>query len=598
VGDTLDIHQLLGFVLLLTLTGGCASKGSDPHSPAVSTAPGSALSTDAGCAAVPASGEAPLIDDFGDGDTRLVAADGRAGAWFFYNDATSGQQAHALEDDAGNPALHVTSSEWTTWGSGVGVPLAASSTAQRTCPYDAQVYSGVQFRAKGVGRVRVRLASPESTPVAEGGACTLPGNDCFDWPGVSLDLEPAWRVYTLPFCQFRPEGWSSAGFELDPSRLSAVHFMLQSGSDVDFWVDDLTFTTATAELVAEAGAAGCAALCPLAAAPAAARFEPESSYLPLTGGLELHTFEQESTRCGPLTRRYLSFVPATLEKESTAPIVIALHGSGANAESMQDLQTRGRLDELAERDGVIVIYGNAAPGASSSADTRVTNTGSWRQEMYDDEEVDDVEYLNLVLSDLKRRGVIRGDNHLYLTGLSNGGGMVLAAARKLPERVSGIAAFMPFDGNKPLPIPDLQTALLSRVLFAYSVTDPGLPAGYVEVLSQLPAHWAAALGIPATTLTQASSEPLPDRVTEGDGYTGTNAIALGTRDSGASQLEYVHSARDARVRTLVFDHAGHFWPTPVGDTEDWILDRWGFRNQDLDGADALWEFFELGDAGP
>jgi poly(3-hydroxybutyrate) depolymerase len=275
---------------------------------------------------------------------------------------------------------------------------------------------------------------------------------------------------------------------------------------------------------------------------------------------------------------------------------MALHGSGANAESMQDLQARGRLDKLAERDGVIIVYGNAAPGASSSADPHNPNSGSWRQAYFDDGEVDDVEYLRMILADLKQRRVINGNNPLYLTGISNGGGMVLRAGRELANRVTGIAPFMPFDGITPAPVPDLSTATLNRVLFAYANEDPGLGPNYTATLSQLPQQWAAALGIPADGVASTLAQTLPDTISEGNSYTGTNSVALRTRDSRPSQVDYVHPSADARVRTLIFDHAGHFWPTPTADTESWILDRWGFRNQDLDGADALWAFFELGRA--
>jgi len=537
-----------------------------------------------------------LIDDFNDGNTQLVAADGRAGAWYFYDDRTNGEQTHNVAVVDGNTALHVTSSKWTTWGSGFGATLAPASNQTRACAYDASAYSGLEFRAKGSGHVRLRLPTPKTTPVAEGGTCTLEGDACYDWPGVWFDLEPDWRVYKLPFCMLRPEGWTAGSQELDLSQISAVHFLLKEGLDVDFWLDDVSFTQADPALSADAAAASCALPCPLEAAPRTARFTPEHTYLPLTGGLELHTFEQDSVRCGPLTRRYLSFVPQALKQDSAAPILIALHGSGANAESMQDLQARGRLDALAQRDGVIVIYGNAAPGASSSADPTNPNSGSWRQAYFDDGEVDDVEYLRMILADLKRRRVTNGENRLYLTGVSNGGGMVLRAGRELAARVTGIAPFMPFDGISPLPVPDLQTATLKRVLFAYANQDPGLGPNYTATLSQLPEQWATALGIPADVISIAAPMLLPNTVSEGSSYTGTNSIALRTRDSSPSQLDYVHPAADARVRTLIFDHAGHFWPTPKGDTEAWILDRWGFRNQDLDAAEALWAFFELGSA--
>src|SRR5690606_36498268 len=146
-----------------------------------------------------------------------------------------------------------------------------------------------------------------------------------------------------------------------------------------------------------------------------------------------------------------------------------------NAESHADVITRGSLDALARERGFIVVYGNAAPGAGTSADPTFPNTGTWQQTSFDDGQVDGGQYLWLVLDDLRTRGVSSGDNPLYLSGLSNGVGMVLEAARRYPDRVTGVAAFMPFAGLEPADIPDLQNSQLDRVLIAYSMADPGLP---------------------------------------------------------------------------------------------------------------------------
>lgn len=83
--------------------------------------------------------------------------------------------------------------------------------------------------------------------------------------------------------------------------------------------------------------------------------------------------------------------------------------------------------------------------------------------------VDDVDYLLRVLADLEARGVTKGDNPVYLAGLSNGGGMILEAAKRAPERFAGIAPFMAFDGYDPSPVPDLGGSGLTKVFFAYSL---------------------------------------------------------------------------------------------------------------------------------
>ena len=71
--------------------------------------------------------------------------------------------------------------------------------------------------------------------------------------------------------------------------------------------------------------------------------------------------------------------------------------------------------------------------------------------------------------------------------------------------------------------------------------------------------------------------------------------ARSTRDSRAIAYDMSDAALNAALRIVVMDHAGHFWPHPGGESFDWALDHWGFRNQDFDAADLVWGFFSSGD---
>ena len=168
--------------------------------------------------------------------------------------------------------------------------------------------------------------------------------------------------------------------------------------------------------------------------------------------------------------------------------------------------------------------------------------------------------------------------------------MALEAARRVPRRLSGVAALMPYDGNPPEPVPDLTGTRLERVLIAYTHGDPAMPDRYHETMALQPARWAAAMGLSAAAIAAPQRTVLPDRFVEGEGYRGASAVALATRDSHVTQLDLLGPDGTHRVRVLVMDHAGHFWPNPTQFTEEWVLTQYGFRNQDFDAADAVWEF--------
>jgi poly(3-hydroxybutyrate) depolymerase len=326
-------------------------------------------------------------------------------------------------------------------------------------------------------------------------------------------------------------------------------------------------------------------------APPEARYEPDRLADAPAPGLTLHLFEQETKTCGRVTRRYVSYVPRALGPRAGAPVVIVLHGQGASAEAMMTFQTRGVFNALADQDGFVVVYGNGLPSAFDIAG--LANSGRWRSEYTDDgATVDEVGYLARIVEDLTARAVIAGGNDVYLVGQSNGGGMALSAARQRPDAYAGVAAFMPFVGFSPSPPADLTRARLHRVMLAYSEGDPALPPGYASaVLVPLARGWAHALGVSDRDLEAPLETALPDTVKEGRerGGAADGDVVQATRESTVKRLDL--RANKAALRQLVFDHAGHFWPTPAYADPPALVEEYGLRNQDVDGARETWRFF-------
>jgi poly(3-hydroxybutyrate) depolymerase len=244
---------------------------------------------------------------------------------------------------------------------------------------------------------------------------------------------------------------------------------------------------------------------------------------------------------------------------------------------------------LAERDGFIVVYGNAAPGVATVAER--PNGGGFRKDGSGQNQIDDFAYLQKIIADLVARGALSGKNPVFLSGLSDGGGLAHLAALHDPTRYRGIAELMPYPGST-VPMPPANGGFgLRRVLLGYSLTDPGMPAGYATLLAPLGPAWAAALGLSLEQQSAPRMSALPDRVHEGADYRGTLSNALRTRDSHAEQLDYGSDPAGAQVRVLRFDHAGHLWPTANPPDREQELAEFGFRNQDIDMSDVVWEFF-------
>ncbi|MET0412876.1 MAG: hypothetical protein ABW217_16340, partial [Polyangiaceae bacterium] len=140
----------------------------------------------------------------------------------------------------------------------------------------------------------------------------------------------------------------------------------------------------------------------------------------LLAGLAAQAVEQTTARCGVLQRRYLSYVPPSLPRRSSVPVLLVLHGAGDDAESLWKLQTRRRFDELASRNSFIVIYASALPLGAAAPNERRWHSGG-------DAAIDDERYLQLIVADLRRRELIAGSNDVYLVGHAEGAVMALQA---------------------------------------------------------------------------------------------------------------------------------------------------------------------------
>ncbi|HEX2871681.1 MAG TPA: PHB depolymerase family esterase [Polyangiaceae bacterium] len=575
--------------LLLTHCGGTstngtprapeAAPGGTPRCPATASAPPSVLD----CSAV-AGGAEPRVDDFNDGDMLLPSNEQRVGEWYRFTDETTGCATLGVEKGDASPALHFSGGGFRAWGAGFGTALAWSNAAGGLCAYDASAYSGVRFRAKGNANLRLNVASRASAFVSKGGTCA-DSEGCFDQHGRSINLAPDFQTFEVAFCSLTQVGFGVPLGKLDATQITNLNFLVRTKGNFDVWVDDL-------ELIPwQSGQPRtCAALCPSDELPPGVRPRPTSTTLDERAtGVRLSTFDQPTNDCGPITRRYLSYVPKQLAPKSDAPVVIVLHGLGADAETMRQYITLGRFEGLADRDGFVVVYGNAAPSAATVAER--PNGGGFRKAPSTTAQVDDFAYLDMIIADLVTKGTLGGKNPVFLAGLSDGGGLAHMAALNAPTRFRGIAEIMPYPGPKVLLPPARAGFTLQRVLVAYSETDPGMEAGYPEQLATLGPAWAAALRLSADAQRSPRATALPNAVKEGAGYRGTAPNAKRTLDSRVEQLDFGSASTGPRVRVLRFDHAGHLWPVANPPDREQEITEFGFRNQDLDMSEVVWEFF-------
>jgi hypothetical protein len=199
-----------------------------------------------------------MIDDMEDGDGSILAAPGRNGAWYSYNDLnegkdTTGHQTPAamtpgfpMADltparDQSTKAAETSGGAFTGWGAGIGFDLNNDGTTKSA--YDASQYTGITFYARsatGPGQLRVNVQDAQTAP--EGGICDKTATKgCNDHRGSSISLTTDWKQFTLPFASMKTLnfGQQFPTFMLD--KLYAIQFQVGTNVNFDFFIDDIGF---------------------------------------------------------------------------------------------------------------------------------------------------------------------------------------------------------------------------------------------------------------------------------------------------------------------------------------------------------------------
>jgi hypothetical protein len=190
-----------------------------------------------------------LLDDFEDGDNKLFKGFHREGWWHTATDNTEGSTIHppgtfAAEllgegesSKENRYAAHFKAAGQTQWGAVWGTSLNWVKSGVR-CPFNAQTFAGIKFRAKGPGTVRVSFNMPETVPKDQGGTCT---EGCYDAYGKPILLSETWEEYLVRWEKLQQGGWG-AEVRFDRTRLVALNFSADPKSlPIDFWIDDLEF---------------------------------------------------------------------------------------------------------------------------------------------------------------------------------------------------------------------------------------------------------------------------------------------------------------------------------------------------------------------
>ena len=308
------------------------------------------------------------------------------------------------------------------------------------------------------------------------------------------------------------------------------------------------------------------------------------------GPADLRAGDYERPVPGWPGRPYDLHIPGGYAPSRPAPVVMAIHGGGANSKNMARLSSpagntedEGSLNKVADRYGFVVVYPN---GTSHRAfrNVRTWNAGGGKNgltcvsEYACENNIDDIGYFRTLLDDLKR-AVNVDSTRIYATGISNGAAM---SHRLACEFSDSIAAIAPVAGaNQFSAVEPCSPPRAVSVLQIHGTDDrswpyaggKGGPLSKNHVFVAVPqtiSEWVSRNGC--------NSKPVIERLPDAD-----------PRDGTRVKMETYDNCRDrAEVVFYIIEGGGHTWPGGYQYLAERIV---GKTSMDMNANEAMLKFF-------
>ena len=271
-----------------------------------------------------------------------------------------------------------------------------------------------------------------------------------------------------------------------------------------------------------------------------------------------------------IERRYNLYVPNSLDPTAPSPLLLALHGGGGHAKSIEVL-SRNRVNVLAERAGMIVAYPEGI--GKHWNDGRLLDYEAHRRD------IDDFGFLVSLIEYLFEEHNVDRDR-VYLLGVSNG---ALMSFRLACERADLITAMAPVIGGLAERVAaKCQPSRPVPLLMINGDADPLVPWDETEVRFGRKSL-GRRLSVPGTR----------DFWARVNGCTGPSTIEhLPDRepDDGTSiRIETMNSCDAGKEVTLIaVEGGGHTWPGGSQYAPGAVIGR---TSREMDTTEVIFKFF-------
>ncbi|WP_026970495.1 alpha/beta hydrolase family esterase [Aliagarivorans marinus] len=347
-------------------------------------------------------------------------------------------------------------------------------------------------------------------------------------------------------------------------------------------------------------------------------------------GVEAKIVEfNETTENGneiPHTRRYLRYVPDTPAGSPGYPLLFVLHGANVNPEISRTYDSMGSFERLADQHGFVVVYGNGDQPVNGANQDAFTAHSSWWAIPRENRD-----YLKAIWQQLEAEGIHIDSSRRYLVGLSNGAGIINQISSSYSEFVTThFAGIGLVAGPAPwfLDATARHYSQTEGIEYSNALLDEPLLLSYCEdkVDTELSPMREAIKNLDiihfysendgafgdTTTYREQMQRGIAlnnclrgakgyddsinvtqyeDQIIEGGNCEGLPEYTTSTCDSRIQQEWYQERPGVGRLSVISSDRSGHGWPYPEQYHESVYLGWQGLRNQDIDLAEKIWEFF-------
>jgi polyhydroxybutyrate depolymerase len=276
-----------------------------------------------------------------------------------------------------------------------------------------------------------------------------------------------------------------------------------------------------------------------------------------------------------LKRTFIIYIPSSYDKTVQLPLVIALHGRGANGASMIILTHKG-FNKMADNDGFIMVYPDGIE--LNWNDGRMDEEANDRAHR---ENIDDVGFLSALIDSMIKDYNI-DPKRVYVTGISNGAIMSYRLACELSDKITAIA---PVDGNIPnLLFPECSPSEPVSVLSINNTDDPLVPfeGGYIYGIRKINLGKVLSVNESIEFWVDRNKCSVTPDVTEEPDMDPKD----GTR---VTRKQYVNGIEGTEVILYAVDGGGHTWPGGFQYLPAGII---GKTCRDFDANEVIWSFFK------